>query len=117
MVLGGDYYLERSSKAAPDLKTVGAGAGATLASVALINTGIGALATVGLIMGVLSSGAMVAYHGKRTLDASECKCLAASRTGTPDVVPMCVGDQHMHGAMPHVVSIMACIRIRCTACR
>lgn len=41
----------------------------TLQSVAVINTGIGALSGVGLVLGVLAAGAMMTYHGKRALDA------------------------------------------------
>eukprot|EP00197_Chlamydomonas_leiostraca_P012990 CAMPEP_0202866514 /NCGR_PEP_ID=MMETSP1391-20130828/7807_1 /ASSEMBLY_ACC=CAM_ASM_000867 /TAXON_ID=1034604 /ORGANISM="Chlamydomonas leiostraca, Strain SAG 11-49" /LENGTH=158 /DNA_ID=CAMNT_0049546467 /DNA_START=44 /DNA_END=520 /DNA_ORIENTATION=+ len=71
LVLGGDYYLERFRPDAPDVKIVGAGAGATMAAVAVLNTGVGALTGVGLVTGFLASGAMMAYHGKRTLDAKE----------------------------------------------
>lgn len=43
-----------------------------LQSVAILNTGISALSGVGLVIGLLASGAMFYYHGKRTADASEC---------------------------------------------
>ncbi len=55
----------------PDLKVVGAGAGATAAAAAALSSGSDALVGVGLIVGLLASGAMLVYHAKRTVEADD----------------------------------------------
>ena len=50
----------------------------------MVGSGAGPVVTIGLISGLLSSGTMMAYNGKRTMDTSE-KGKKMSGSGPPKV--------------------------------
>ncbi|KAJ9527697.1 hypothetical protein QJQ45_025976, partial [Haematococcus lacustris] len=90
IVSGADVYLERNSGVAPDVKVVGAGALACLAALAALNSGSDLLLTPGLVLGTLAAAALMVYHAKRIVDASEsavCARMMAQWTGLGPVPP------------------------------
>uniref|UniRef100_A0A7S3R6S7 Uncharacterized protein n=1 Tax=Dunaliella tertiolecta TaxID=3047 RepID=A0A7S3R6S7_DUNTE len=68
VVLGGDLYVERRSKMPPQIPVALAGVAGTLAAVAILNSGQESLVGVGMITGLITAGALLAYHAKRTAE-------------------------------------------------
>eukprot|EP00195_Chlamydomonas_chlamydogama_P010571 CAMPEP_0202900468 /NCGR_PEP_ID=MMETSP1392-20130828/11803_1 /ASSEMBLY_ACC=CAM_ASM_000868 /TAXON_ID=225041 /ORGANISM="Chlamydomonas chlamydogama, Strain SAG 11-48b" /LENGTH=167 /DNA_ID=CAMNT_0049586861 /DNA_START=23 /DNA_END=526 /DNA_ORIENTATION=+ len=76
MVLGAEAFYTRTqlpenNKGRPEIVPVAAGAGSTLVSTLLVNVGSGPLLSLGLISGLMSAGAMMAYNVKRTIDTTD----------------------------------------------